>query len=158
MIELLKTIITSPYLGFAAICLSVSTFIFQLIVTEKYKAELIRENNNLLEEFRWDFKVREQAAKVADYLDLARNLKENSPEIDYHKANTLAWELAMWLPADIYKKLGRSLIKPSVENSPLDVVIEIRKILLREKAGDLTSDNVIHHAPGINKKSQDKNE
>ena len=151
MIEIIKIIITSPYLGLTAICLSIIAFIFQLIVTEKFKSKITRENNRILEELRWDIKVREQAAKVAEYMDLARNLKEDSPGEDYHKANTLAWELAMWLPSDIYKKSGQSLATPSMTNNPLEVVIEIRKILLKEKAGDLTSDNVIHHAPGIGK-------
>jgi hypothetical protein len=31
-------------------------------------------------------------------------------------------------------------------------VIEIRKLLLKDKAEDLTPDDIAHHAPGIGKK------
>jgi hypothetical protein len=152
MIEWVKAIIVSPYLTLVAICLATFVFLFQLWVTEKFKAEIVRENNRLLEEIRWDFKAREQAAKVAEYMDLVRNLRENSPEGDYHRANTLAWELAMWLPSDIYKKLGMTVVRSDRQSTPFDVVIEVRKILLKDKAGDLTADHVIYHAPGIGKK------
>ena len=55
----------------------------------------------------------------------------------------------MWLPADVYRKLGQSIANPNEENNPLEVVVEIRKILLKDKAGDLSSNDIIHHAPGI---------
>lgn len=152
MVEIIDFIIKSPYLGITAICLSILGFLIQLIITEKYKTKVSKEINHFLEELRWDNKVREQAAKVAEYMDLARNLKNNSPEEAYHKANTLAWELAMWLPTDVYIKLGESLTKPNTENNPLQVVIEVRQLLLKEKAGDLTADDIIHHAPGIGRK------
>lgn len=96
--------------------------------------------------------MREQAAKVAEYMELARNLREDSPQVDYQKANRLAWELAMWLPADVYKRMAESLVRPNELNNPLVVVVAVRKILLGEKAGDLTMDNIISHAPGIGKK------
>jgi hypothetical protein len=154
IIEIIETILTSPYLGLAAICFSIAGFIFQLILTEGYKKNIVRENNRLLEELRWEFKVREQAAKVAEYMDLARHLGKDSPDDVYHKANVLAWELAMWLPTEIYRKLGKSLTDKGVEISPLDVVVEVRKILLKDKSGNLCADDIIHHARGIGERKQ----
>ena len=84
---------------------------------------------------------------------LARVLKETSSEEDYQKANRLSWELAMWLPSNIYKSMGRAMSKPDNELNPLSVVISVRQKLLGNTAGDLTQDDIIHHAPGIGKKS-----
>lgn len=122
-----------------------------LWIAERLRASLQRETNTLLERLRWDSKVREQATKVAEYMALARNLREDSPESDYRTANRLAWELAMWLPADTYRELGRALAQPSEAANPLRVSIAVRRILLGKDAGDLGPNDIIHHAPGIGK-------
>ncbi len=58
----------------------------------------------------------------------------------------------MWLPADIYRSMGKALSKPNSEYNPLSVVISVRKELLGSTAGDLTQEDIIHHAPSIGKK------
>lgn len=65
----------------------------------------------------------------------------------------MSWELAMWLPEDVYKSLGKAMSSPSKDINPLSVVIDVRKVLLSEKAGELTPEDVIHHAPGVGKKA-----
>lgn len=111
--------------------------------------------SKLLEEYKYTIKVREQAARVSEYLALAENLKENSQNEDYERVNQLSWELAMWLPSDIYREMTQAITKPSQEVNELTVVIKVRKLLLGDDAGDLTSEQIAHHAPGIGKNNQE---
>jgi len=110
-----------------------------------------KQNDKFLENIRSDSKVREQAACVAEYMAIARDLKDTDPQDAYRRANQLAWELAIWLPEDVYKAMGKALITPDSNINPLSVVIEVRKILLGKKAGSLTQNDVLHHGPGISK-------
>ena len=59
----------------------------------------------------------------------------------------------MWLPTEVYRALGKALTKPDKDRNPGSVVIDVRKVLLGNAAGNLTQDDVIVHAPGIGKKS-----
>ena len=141
-----------PEISIGVVLLGALQFLLTLWISGRFKATLQKENAVFLEKLRWGFKVREQAANVADYMAIARELKGSSSDEDYRIANNLAWELAMWLPADVYKTLGRALSKPDEKNNPLSVVIDVRKVLLGDEVGDLTKDDIIHHAPGIGKK------
>jgi len=123
------------------ILMSALQFLISLLISERLKASI-----------QWEIKIREQAAKVAEYMALARNLKETSSENDYRKANMLSWELGMWLPTDIYKTLGIAMRNPDETNNPLSIVVDVRKLLLGHKAGLLTKEEIIHHAPGIGNK------
>ena len=145
-----------PEIGIGVLLLGALQYLVVLWISSKFKAALQRENSKFLEKLKWEFKVREQAAKVAEYLSLARNLKHDSNEEDYRKANTLSWELAMWLPTDVYQSLGKALSNPDQQTNPLSVVIDVRKVLLGNIAGELTADHVIHHAPGIGKEPANK--
>lgn len=98
--------------------------------------------------------MQEQGARVAEYLALARRLKESSPESDFERANQLSWELAMWLPEQIYKQMTLAIVNPNPDVNELSVAISVRKLLLGEKAGDLKPDDIAHHAPGIGKKNR----
>ena len=115
----------------------------------RLKLSLQKEHTEFLEELKWEQKAREQAEKVAEYLALARQLKNNSPEDDYIKANQLSWELAMWLPEDIYKKTVQAIVNPNADTNELTAVIDVRKLLLKKKAGTLSQENIAHHAPDI---------
>ena len=123
--------------------------LLQLWISECLKASLQRENTKFVEKIRWDIKVREQAERVAEYMSIARNLKETDPPDIYQRANRLNWELAMWLPEDLYNAMMSAIAKPSDKINPLSVVIDIRKYLLGNSAGNLSQNNVGHHAPGI---------
>lgn len=149
-IEIIKTIIGSS-IG-TTILFSIVMLISKTWIVERVKLSLQKEHSEFTEELQWESKVREQAEKVAEYISLVRNLKENSKEDDYIKANRLSWELAMWLPEDIYKEMVNAIIDPSADTNILSVIISVRKLLLQEKAGNLSQDNVAHHAPGIGKK------
>jgi len=47
----------------------------------------------------------------------------------------------------------RDLASPDAKTNPLSVVIDVRQVLLGASAGDLTSEQIIHHSPGIGKQS-----
>ena len=121
-------------------------------IVERIKLALQKEHTQFNTDLQWEVKVRERAERVAEYISLARSLREDSTEEEYRKANRLSWELAMWLPEDIYSQMVQAIANPNQVNNELKVVIAVRKLLLKEKAGNLTEDQIAHHAPGIGKK------
>ena len=135
------------------VLISILAFLARNLLLERLKLELQNEHSKFLDELQWNRKVQEQAARVAEYLALARRLKESSPESDYERANQLSWELAMWLPDKVYKEMVTAIARPSQDVNELTVCISVRKLLLGEKAGNLSSENIGHHAPRIGKKS-----
>ena len=138
-------------ISIGVILLGTLQFLASLWISERLKASLQKENALFLEKIRWDIKVREQAERVAEYLAIARDLKESdTPEV-YQRTNRLNWELAMWLPEDLYKAMMDAIAKPNDKNNPLSVVVAIRKYLLGATAGELSQNNIGHHAPGIGK-------
>ena len=90
--------------------------------------------------------VDERAEKITKYLALATSLRTDSSESDYRLANSLAWELALWMPTDFYRLMGQALCKPALFN---DFIIAVRRGELKGQAGDLGPQDIIHHAPGI---------
>jgi len=131
-----------------AILIGLVILIGQFVSSVWIKATI---ENSIRSKYELELRAKQQAEKVAEYMALARMLKESSSEEDYQRANKLAWELAIWLPDKVYKSMGRALSKPNSEFNPLSVVISVRKELLGSAAGDLTQAEVIHHAPGIGK-------
>jgi hypothetical protein len=121
-------------------------------IIERVKLSLQKDLSEFDEELRRENQAREKAEKVAEYMSLARNLREDSGKAEYIRANKLSWELAMWLPEDIYKEMARALSSPDLNTNELSVIILVRKLLLGEKAGDLSQNDIAHHAPGIGKK------
>jgi hypothetical protein len=136
------------------VLISILAFLARNLFIERLKLELQKEHSKFLDELQWNRKVQEQAARVAEYLALARGLKESSPESDYERANRLSWELAMWLPDETYKQMTTAIARPNQDVNELSVAISVRKLLLGGKAGNLGPDDVAHHAPGIGKKNR----
>ena len=124
-------------------------FLLALWTKARLEASIKSEHDRLLEDYRFEQKAREQAAKAAEYLALASDLKPTSSDAEYRRANHLAWELALWLPDDLYRKLTRALTSPkSKDNNILAVLVEIRTLLLKSP-GTLTDNEILHHAPNI---------
>ena len=133
------------------VILSVVVFMARNLFIERLKIALQKEHSRFLDELQWNRKVQEQAARVAEYLALARRLKETSSESDYEHANQLSWELAMWLPEDIYKEATMAIARPNEGTNELTATISVRRLLLGKGAGNLTADDIALHAPGIGK-------
>ncbi len=134
--------------------LSILAFLARNLFIERLRLALQKEHSKFLDELQWNRKVQEQAARVAEYMALARRLKESSPESDYERANQLSWELAMWLPPEIYRQMTSAIVRQNKDVDELTVVISVRKLLLGDKAGNLGPDDIAHHAPGIGKKNR----
>lgn len=112
-------------------------------LTSSIKAEYDRQ----LEEYRYQIRVREQAAKAAEYLALAWRLDEFDSADVYRRANQLGWELALWLPDNLYREMVLGIAKPSDWQNIRATLIGIRRMLLKDP-GDLTADQIGLHAPG----------
>jgi len=141
-----------PEISLGVVIFGALQYLASIWISERLKSSLQKEHSTFLENLKWKLKVREQAVRVAEYLALARNLKEDSPDSDYRKANQLSWELAMWLPEDIYKEMVNAIVKPSDSTNELTTVVSVRSLLLKERAGKLTPHNIAHHGPRIGKK------
>lgn len=122
---------------------------FPLWVAEQIKLQTQKDHTQFSEALKWELKGREQAVKVAEYLALANTLKNSSSEEEYRKANQLSWELAMWLPKDIYKKMVQGVINRNADSNELATVIQVRKLLLGDSSGNLTAEDVAAHGPSI---------
>lgn len=132
--------------------LAIVAYLARNLIIERLKLSLQKEHSKFLDKLQWDRKVQEQAARVAEYLALARRLKKDSPESDYERANQLSWELAMWLPEEIYKQMTLAISNPGPDVNELTVSIAVRELLLGNKAGNLGANDIAHHGPGIGEK------
>jgi hypothetical protein len=151
-IDLIKIILGASLMTttlISIISLSAKTWI-----VERIKFALQKEYTQFNTDLQWEVKVRERAERVAEYISLARSLRKNSTEEEYRKANRLSWELAMWLPDEIYCKMVQSIVYPDEFNNEFTVIIAVRKLLLNDKAGNLTEHQIAHHGPGIGESAQ----
>lgn len=126
-----------------AAALVVSWALIQFLASEWIKSRILKsiehEYQKRLEEYRYDIKVREQASRVAEYLSL-----RNSDKNDVYTMNKLSWELALWLPADVYQKLAHVVVDSPDPKRYKEILIEVRRLLLRDSGDKLTWDNIIH--------------
>ena len=104
-----------------------------------------------LEEFRYGVRIREQAAKTAEYLAYGWQLDASDARDRYVRTNQLGWELALYLPSDVYRHVRNAVANPSQDQNVTTAIIEVRRHLLRENAGDLTSEEIAFHSPNVNK-------
>jgi ABC-type uncharacterized transport system fused permease/ATPase subunit len=146
----MKIEITLTWFVILVIIFSVIQFIASVWIKSELEKSIAARYDRVLEDYKYNLKVRERAEKVAEYMALQTNLKESSPQNEYDTVNKLGWELAMWLPADVYRKVTQAATRPTLKER-FETVIEVRKLLLGDKAGDLTWNDVMFHAPGIGK-------
>lgn len=151
--DLLKIIIGSSLL--TVNLLSLISLMAKTWIVERIKLGLQKEHSQFNTDLQWEVKVRERAERVAEYLSLASSLREDSTEEEFRKANRLSWELAMWLPDDIYIQVINAIAHPNERQNNLTAIIAVRKLLLNDKAGKLTENDIAHHAPGIGKLPND---
>ena len=88
------------------------------------------------------------AEKVSMYLVLVGSLDKNSPMDDYDRANELSLELAMLLPANLYRQMVEAAAHPSAKVNPASVAIAMRTELIAPDEGNLVAEQVAFHAPG----------
>jgi CO/xanthine dehydrogenase Mo-binding subunit len=99
-----------------------------------------------------DFPAREKldiTEKVARYLVVAGTLDKNSPAEDYDIANELSLELAMLLPASIYRAMVEAAMHPDGKVNPGVVAVMMRKELMAVSSEpDLHPEQVAFHTLG----------
>ena len=85
--------------------------------------------------------------KTAEYLATARTLAHNSPTASYLRANCLAMELALILPAHLYRSVILSIPAPNEAHYAWDALLEVRGYL-HGGVVDLTRSDAVYYAPG----------
>ncbi len=104
---------------------------------EGYKHELGKK----LEDYKNDIKIREQAAKVAEFLAFVR---WNQKAMKGEEFDRRAWELSLWLPTEIYVEVAKCLVGTDDARHMKQILIDVRKHLLKDDAGALIADNILH--------------
>ncbi len=104
-----------------------------------------------MEDYRYDLRNRERAAKAAEWLALAWQLEASDSKEMYGRVNQLGWEMAMYLPEELYLEVRDSILGGTDDINILTAVIAIRKHLLGKEAGNLNSENIAFHAPNAAK-------
>jgi hypothetical protein len=105
------------------------------------KMEAIRhEYERQMEDYRNSIRIREQAARVVDLLVHAHHAKAPDPE----KFNRLAWELSLWLPADLIRELTRLLCSDPGAKHPKEILVAVRRILLQDPNDPLEPAEIVH--------------
>jgi hypothetical protein len=106
-----------------------------------------------------DFPAREKldlTEKVARYLVIAGTLDKNSAPDDYELANELSLELAMVLPAAIYRAMVEAAAHPDGKVNPASVAVMMRREMLAPTDADLQPEQVAFHTPGVPTKPRSK--
>ncbi len=118
-------------------------FLAALWLKSRLEESIRLEYSKKLEEYRYQIEVRKRAEQVARYLSLrAENASETRPS----ELNQIAWELALWLPADLYRKLAHAVVDTDGHTKWKPLLIEIRKVLLQDPDDKLIAENIIHHS------------
>jgi hypothetical protein len=89
------------------------------------------------------------AAMVSQYLVIASTLDKASAPEDYDQANELSLELAMLLPAPIYRAMVQAAAQPDGKVNQATVATMVRKALFAsDDAADLQPEHIAIHMPG----------
>lgn len=102
--------------------------------------------NKQLEEYKFDIRKREQATKIVELFSLLRSSTGSNAEDDAEvlaSINRIAWELSLWLPAEIVRELTKCLKEVEESKDPKQILIEIRKVLLGDN-DNLEAEEIVH--------------
>jgi len=94
----MQFILSTTQLVLAVCGIGIIQLLAVMWIKARLDASIKSEKDRVLEEYKYEIRAREQAAKVAEYFSYYFRLKSDSSEADYRKANQLAWEMALWLP------------------------------------------------------------
>jgi hypothetical protein len=91
--------------------------------------------------------------KVAQYLVLAGALDKSSPLEDYERANELSLELAILLPAALYRSVAEAAAHPTERINPSTVALMVRQTLFATEGEEQQPVMLAVHVPGLTEKS-----
>ena len=95
-----------------------------------------------LEDYKADLTRRSRAAEVAEFFTYW-----SSPKADHVKLNGYAMMLSLWLPDELYRDIGRCVCYAAGAKTPKQILVDVRKYLLKADAGNLTANDIIHFTP-----------
>lgn len=105
----------------------------------RLQASIKHEYDKKLEDYRNSTRTREQAARVVDLLAYVHYTTNPDPE----KFNRMAWELSLWLPADLVWELTQMLCGAS-KKDPKEFIVIVRRILLQNPNDKLEPGQIVH--------------
>ncbi|MFP3344113.1 hypothetical protein R0J87_16560 [Halomonas sp. SIMBA_159] len=126
-----------------AIIVAVLQFLIGLWIKSRLESSIKYEYDKKLEYFKYDQKVREQAAKVSKLLAEARNGDTSLSRERATNLNQQAWELMLWLPENPARKLSNHLSGDD-KVSMKEILIDVRKILLNKDDDGLKAEEIVH--------------
>jgi hypothetical protein len=119
--------------------IAVVQFLLALWLKARLEGSIKHSYDTRLKDYEFQLKIREQAARVAEFLAFAF-----SPQADPMRFNQLAWELSLWLPAPLVCDISRCLARDVEAKTPKQILIEVRKILLQAPNDPLLAENILH--------------
>lgn len=125
-------------------------FLISILIKNRLEKSIGLHYSKQLEEYKYQMEARKEAAKVAEYLSsLFQNPDAKSPEL-----NKTAWELALWLPSEVYRKMAVTVVENRDLRSFKELLIEVRQVLKNPPSENdkkpLNWDNIIHHLDKAN--------
>ena len=96
------------------------------------------------------------AAMVAQYLVIASTLDKSSAPEDYDHANELSLELAMLLPATIYRAMVQAAAQPDGKVNQASVAMMVRRELFAPAEDELQPEHIAIHVPGASPRPRSK--
>ncbi|SRR6266542_5699231 len=110
-------------------------------LTKKVEAIKISFSKQV-EDYKAELAQRSRVAEVAEFFT-----EWISPSADFAKLNGYAMRLSLWLPNEIYRDIGRCICYEAGAANPKQILVNVRKYILGDKAGDLKAENIIHFQP-----------
>lgn len=123
----------------SVILLAIIQWVIALWLKSRLELSIQHEYDKKLSEFQFELKTREQAAKIAEFFsEWVKGMLA-----DQNKLRQFSMELSLWLPDETYKKFGQCVTYAPNAPNQNEVLIEIRKHLLKDSAGDLKSSDIV---------------
>ena len=98
-----------------------------------------QEYKKKLEEFKYEFRKREQAAQIAELLSRWLNLKDESKR----ELNRLSFEVFLWLPDEIVLLLSARLKNEPNAPNVQDILLAVRKVIQKSNSPSIRSEHVV---------------
>ncbi|MFH0984572.1 MAG: hypothetical protein V1882_03440 [Candidatus Omnitrophota bacterium] len=139
-----STIVTSlvTSIGGTGVFILIVAFFGKRWLGSRIEEAIKHEYGKMLEEFKFSFRQREQAAAIAKlfskwikYNGLEdKLLKESEKRDHFEEINRLNWELAIWIPdEEIVKKINGKLANNNEEDIR-SLILDVRSLVLGKKS------------------------
>jgi hypothetical protein len=141
--EAVSTLVVQVGFGATAVTvvlLGILQFFLSKWIESRLDASIKLHYDKQLADFQYALRIREQATKIADFFAEWASGEAG----DKTKLRRLSMELALILPADLYRTFGKCTTYAKDRSGSSSVLIEIRKHLLKSEPDDLKPEDVVH--------------